>query len=59
MVIAVLAYDDPVSGETTTLLVHQAIYIPELAHNLLSTMQVRLHGVMISETPRFLAERVI
>ena len=35
---AALAYDDPVSGETVILLVHQAIYIPELTHNLLSTM---------------------
>jgi hypothetical protein len=38
---AALAYDDPVSDETVILMVHQAIYIPELSHNLLSTMQVR------------------
>ncbi|KAI2506535.1 Reverse transcriptase (RNA-dependent DNA polymerase) [Fragilaria crotonensis] len=57
-VTAALAYDDPLTGETTILLVHQAIYIPELEHNLLSTMQVRLNDVIISETPRFLAEQI-
>jgi hypothetical protein len=41
-VLAALAYDNPVSGETVILLVHQAIYIPAIKHNLLSTMQVRL-----------------
>ena len=55
---AALAYDDPFTGETTILLVHQAIYVPELEYNLLSTMQVRLNDVTISEVPRFLAENV-
>ena len=55
---AALAYDDSVSGETEILLVHQAIYIPELPHNLLSTMQVRLNDVIVNETPRFLADTV-
>jgi hypothetical protein len=55
---AALAYDDSYTGETTILLVHQAIYVPELEHNLLSTMQVRLNDVMISETPRFLTDNV-
>ena len=55
---AALAYDDPLTGETTILLVHQAIYVPELEHNLLSTMQVRLNDVTISETPRFLTENI-
>ena len=57
-VTAALAYDDSLTGDTTILLVHQAIYIPELEHNLLSTMQVRLNDVTISETPRFLADQV-
>jgi hypothetical protein len=55
---AALAYDDPYTGETTILIVHQAIYVPELEHNLLSTMQVRLNDVLISDTPRFLTENV-
>lgn len=55
---AALAYDDPVSGETMILLVHQAIYIPTISHNLLSTMQVRLNDVIINDTPRFLTDTV-
>jgi hypothetical protein len=55
---AALAYDDPVSGETVILIVHQAIHIPDLSHNLLSTMQVRLNDVTVNETPRFLTEKV-
>jgi Reverse transcriptase (RNA-dependent DNA polymerase) len=55
---AALAYDDPVSGETVILLVHQAIYIPAITHNLLSTMQVRLNDVIVNDTPRFLTDTV-
>jgi hypothetical protein len=45
IVSARLAYNNPVFGEMVMLLVHQAIYIPELAtHNILSTMhQVHLN----------------
>ena len=57
-VLAALAYDDPVTGKTVILLVHQAIHIPELEHNLLSTMQVRLNDVLISETLRFLTDEL-
>lgn len=53
---AALAYDDPLTGETVILMVHQAIHIPDLWHNLLSTMQVRLNDVIINETPRFLTD---
>ena len=55
---AALAYDDPFTGETTILLVHQAIYVPELENNLLSAMQVCLNDETISETPHFLANNV-
>lgn len=53
---AALAYDDAVTGETIILVVNQAIYIPTISHNLLSTMQVRLNDVKIFDTPRFLTE---
>ena len=33
-----MAYDDAVTGETVILLVHQAIRVPDLDHNLLATM---------------------
>lgn len=53
---AAMAYDDPTSGETVILLVHQAIYIPELHHNLLSPMQLRVNDVIVNDTPRFLTD---
>jgi hypothetical protein len=37
-VTAALAYDDGLTGESAILVVHQAILIPDLYHNLLSTM---------------------
>ena len=56
---AAQAYDDPVTGEMVILLVHQAIHIPDLEHNLLLTMQVRLNDVLVSDTtPRFLTDNV-
>ena len=56
---AVLAYDDPVSGETLILMVNQAISIPaDISHNLLSPMQLRLNDVVVNKVPRFLTEEV-
>jgi hypothetical protein len=52
-VTAVVAYDDPVSGETILLIINQAIYIPTLEHNLLCPMQMRLNDVLVSEIPSF------
>ena len=42
--------------EPVILLIHQAIYIPELEHCLLCPMQCRMNGVEISETPKFLVK---
>ena len=50
--------NDLVTGETVDLIVHQAIYKPELQHNLLSAMQVRLNDVIVNETPRFLTNDI-
>ena len=54
---AVVAYDDPMTGETIILIIHQAIYIPSMENNLLCPMQMRLNDVKISEIPKFLTER--
>jgi hypothetical protein len=54
---AALAYDDATTGESVILVVHQAIYIPDLNHNLLSTMQLRLNDVTVNDVPRFLTEK--
>jgi hypothetical protein len=35
------------------LIVHQSIFSPTLNHNLLSTMQLRLHDVVVNKTPKF------
>jgi hypothetical protein len=43
----------PQSGKTVLLIVHQSILSPTLNHNLLSTMQMRLHDVILNETPKF------
>jgi hypothetical protein len=50
---AAICYTIPQSGNTVLLIVHQSIFSPSLNHNLLSTMQVRLHDVIVNETPKF------
>jgi hypothetical protein len=39
--------------KTVLLIAHQSIFSPTLNHNLLSTMQMRLHDVVVNETPKF------
>jgi hypothetical protein len=43
----------PESGKTVLLIAHQSIFSPSLSHNLLSTMQMILHDVIVNETPKF------
>ena len=54
VVSAALAYDEPSTGQTRILVVHQALYVPHLVHNLLSTMQLRLNDVVVDDCPKFL-----
>jgi hypothetical protein len=53
---AALAYDLPEMGWTMCLILHQTIYLPTLQNNLLCPMQMKLHGVVLNETPRFQCE---
>jgi hypothetical protein len=53
---AALAYDNPITGETCLLLVHQAILMEEMDNNLLCPMQIRTNDVRINECPKFLSE---
>jgi hypothetical protein len=53
IVSAALGYTMPQSGKTVLLIVHQSIVSPSLNHNLLSTMQMRLHDFIVNETPKF------
>jgi hypothetical protein len=53
IVSAAMGYTIPESGQTVLLIAHQSIVSPSLSHNLLSTMQMRLHDVIVNETPKF------
>jgi hypothetical protein len=64
---AALGYVVPETGNNVLLIIHQAIslpmldhnllntmqMIPTLNHNLLCTMQMRLHDMVVNETPKF------
>jgi hypothetical protein len=51
----VVAYDDPQSGRTLHLIIHQAIHIPHLDHHLLCPMQCRVNDMIVNDLPKFLA----
>jgi hypothetical protein len=53
IVSAALGYTISQSGKTVLLIVHRRILSPTLNHNLLSTMQLRLHDGIVNETPMF------
>jgi hypothetical protein len=53
IVSAALGYAIPEMGNTVLLIVHQIIFSPTLNHNLLSTIQMRLHDMVLNETPMF------
>jgi hypothetical protein len=48
-----MAYFVPGSGRVVILIVHKAIKLPHLPHNLLKPMQMRLNDVVVNETPTF------
>ena len=49
-----IGYCDPTSGTNYHLVIHQAIYIPDLDHHLLSPMQCRVADVVVNDCPKFL-----
>ena len=51
---AAVKYTHPVSGQRYILVFHQAIHHPDLEHHLLCPMQMRMQGVEVNETPKFL-----
>jgi hypothetical protein len=53
IVSAALGYVIPQTGKTMILIIHQGNHLPHLEHNLLSTMQMRLHDVIVNETSKF------
>jgi hypothetical protein len=48
-----MVYTIPESGKTVLSIAHQRISSLSLSHNLLSTMQMRFHDVVVNETPKF------
>jgi hypothetical protein len=53
MVSAGMAYDVPLSGRVVIFILHQAINLPHLPHNLLNPMQMSLNDVVVNEMPKF------
>jgi hypothetical protein len=48
-----MSYDVPGSGRVVIIIVHQAINLPHLPHNLLNPMQMRWNDAVVNETPKF------
>ena len=55
IVSAVVAYVHPASGDVYMLVIHQAILIPSMPHNLLCLMQLQDHGLTVNDEPKYMA----
>ena len=51
-----LAYDNPTSGTTVIIVVHQVIHVPTMDCILICPMQVRMNDVKLDDKPKFLTE---
>ena len=51
-----LADDNPTSGTTVIIVVHQAIHVPTIDCNLICPMQARMNDVKLDDRPKFLTE---
>ena len=51
---AAVAYDDPWTGDTSVLLINQAIMIPSIKNMLLCPMQCHLDGMAVNDVLKFL-----
>ena len=49
-----VAYDIPITGNSTILIINNALYIREIEHNLLPPIMTRLNGILVDECPKFL-----
>ena len=50
------AHDNPTSGKTVIIVVHQAIHVPTNDCNLICPMQVRMNNVNVVYKPKFITE---
>jgi hypothetical protein len=53
---AVVAYDNPTTGEVYMLTIHQAILIPKMKMNLLGVMQMRDNDIRVNDKPKHMVE---
>ena len=53
---AAVAYDDEYSGETSILIIHNALYFKSMKHNLVPPFTIRLSGAEINEEAKCLAK---
>ena len=53
---AVVAYDDPMEGNTYLLVLKNALHVPSMTYNLLPSFMMRLAGIEVKECPKFLSE---
>ena len=51
---AVVAYDFTITGNSTSLIINNALYIREMGHNLLPPIMIRLNVLLVYERPKFL-----
>jgi hypothetical protein len=50
----VIGYVHPSDGKHYYFVIHQAIHIPSLQHNLLCPMQLRVNNIIVNEQPKFM-----
>ena len=53
IVTAAAAYDSPITGETTILLIHNTLYIANMTQNLIPLIMLRMNGIEVNECPHF------
>ena len=51
---AAAAYDCPITGNSTILIINNALDIREMEHNLLPLIMMRLNGLLVDKCPKFL-----
>ena len=51
-----LTYDNPTSGTTVIIVVHQAIHVPTMDCNLICQIHVRMNDVKLDDKSKFLTE---
>ena len=49
---AAVAYDFPITSNSTIIIINDALYIREMEHNLLPPTMMRLNGLLVEELPK-------